>query len=249
MENFDYRNYLKNNPLTSEKPEDKMITENINEDARTDAEQEGYKDGFNDAKKDVKDALSKMKVSELKQKIRERILSELEEAESPVLEQEEEEEEEEVEVEADEEGDEEVEVETDVEADTESPGEVNPSVKTIQDLLTKAQATSKELGDEKLLGQIGNTITYFTRAHVVGDVGKVEENITELEDAIPDQAQLKINQEVKDAPSFAKAIVDFAEELLGKEQQDFFKNDTIKRAFNILRPLADKAATTDEKEA
>ena len=50
MENFDYRNYLKNNPLTSEKPEDKMITENINEDARTDAEQEGYKDGFNDAK-------------------------------------------------------------------------------------------------------------------------------------------------------------------------------------------------------
>ena len=236
MENFDYRNYLKNNPLTSEKPEDKMITENINEDARTDAEQEGYKDGFNDAKKDVKDALSKMKVSEL------------EEAESPVLEQEEEEEEE-VEVEADEEGDEEVEVETDVEADTEAPGEVNPSVKTIQDLLTKAQATSKELGDEKLLGQIGNTITYFTRAHVVGDVGKVEENITELEDAIPDQAQLKINQEVKDAPSFAKAIVDFAEELLGKEQQDFFKNDTIKRAFNILRPLADKAATTDEKEA
>ena len=236
MENFDYRNYLKNNPLTSEKPEDKMITENINEDARTDAEQEGYKDGFNDAKKDVKDALSKMKVSELKQKIRERILSELEEAESSVLEQEEEEEEE-------------VEVETDVEADTEAPGEVNPSVKTIQDLLTKAQATSKELGDEKLLGQIGNTITYFTRAHVVGDVGKVEENITELEDAIPDQAQLKINQEVKDAPSFAKAIVDFAEELLGKEQQDFFKNDTIKRAFNILRPLADKAATTDEKEA
>ena len=90
MKNFDYRNYLKNNPLTSEKPEDKMITENINEDARTDAEQEGYKDGFNDAKKDVKDALSKMKVSELKQKIRERILSELEEAESPVLEQEEE---------------------------------------------------------------------------------------------------------------------------------------------------------------
>ena len=43
----------------------------VKEDARTDAEQEGYKDGFEDAKDDMKDALSKMKVSELKAKIKE----------------------------------------------------------------------------------------------------------------------------------------------------------------------------------
>ena len=51
--------------------------EDMKEDARTDAEQEGYKDGFDDAKDDVKDALSKMKVSELKAKIKETILAEL----------------------------------------------------------------------------------------------------------------------------------------------------------------------------
>ena len=43
----------------------------MSEDARTDAEQEGYKDGFDDAKDDVENALKKMKVSELKAKIRE----------------------------------------------------------------------------------------------------------------------------------------------------------------------------------
>ena len=52
----------------------------MSEDARTDAEQEGYEDGFKDAKSDMKDAMSKMKVSELKAKIREDILSTLNEA-------------------------------------------------------------------------------------------------------------------------------------------------------------------------
>ena len=55
----------------------KTFKEDLEEDARTDAEQEGYKDGFDDAKDDVKDALSKMKVSELKAKIKEQILAEL----------------------------------------------------------------------------------------------------------------------------------------------------------------------------
>ena len=75
MENFDYKQYLKNNPLTSEQSEEKVINESVNEDARTDAEQEGYEDGFKDAKADMRDKLSKMKVSELKAQIRERILN------------------------------------------------------------------------------------------------------------------------------------------------------------------------------
>ena len=66
MDNFDYQAYLKNNPL-------------LKEDARTDAEQEGYKDGFDDAKADIKNSLSKMKVSEFKEKIRTEILSTLSE--------------------------------------------------------------------------------------------------------------------------------------------------------------------------
>jgi len=51
----------------------------VKEDKRTDAEQEGYKDGFEDAKDDVENALKKMKVSELKAEIRERIIDTLSE--------------------------------------------------------------------------------------------------------------------------------------------------------------------------
>ena len=38
-------------------------------------------------------------------------------------------------------------------------------------LLTKAQEEAEALGDEKLMDQIGNTITYYTRAHVVKSGG------------------------------------------------------------------------------
>ena len=59
----------------------KTFKEDLEEDARTDAEQEGYKDGFEDAKDDIEDALKKMKVSELKDKIKTEIISNLSEAE------------------------------------------------------------------------------------------------------------------------------------------------------------------------
>ena len=51
--------------------------------------------------------------------------------------------------------------------DTETTTEVNPDVKAVQDSLTQAQAAAQKLGDAKLTDQIGNTITFFTRAHVV----------------------------------------------------------------------------------
>ena len=46
-------------------------------------------------------------------------------------------------------------------------------VEAVQGLLTKAQSEAEKLGDEKLMAQIGNTITYFTRKHVV----KVDEDL------------------------------------------------------------------------
>ena len=262
MENFDYRNYLKNNPLLTEESNGKVLTESVNEDARTDAEQEGYKDGFKDAKKDIKSALKKMKVSELKNQIRERILSELAEAEEDVnvdvedTENVDVEKEEDVNVDVEKEEDitvDDTETETDIEVDTKMPGVVDPNITAIQGLLTKAQATSKKLGDNKLLDQIGNTITYFTRAHVVGDVSDkegVEEILTTEADNIPTSAQTKINQAVKDPSTFAKAIMDFVDEIGEKEQMDFSKNAELKRAFNILRPLADKSKdSSSEKDA
>jgi hypothetical protein len=61
--------------------------------------------------------------------------------------------------------------------DTTTTTEVNPDVKAVQDALTQAQAAAQKLGDGKLTDQIGNTITFFTRAHVVekGAVAEVEE--------------------------------------------------------------------------
>jgi hypothetical protein len=58
-----------------------------------------------------------------------------------------------------------------------STTEVNPDVKAVQDSLTQAQAAAQKLGDPKLTDQIGNTITFFTRNHVVekGAVAEADE--------------------------------------------------------------------------
>ena len=136
--------------------------EDMKEDARTDAEQEGYKDGFDDTKDDVKDALSKMKVSELKAKIKEQILSTLTEAD------------EEVDVDIDVEDEVEVEAGAD-DIEIERPGVkttvdvgLSPEEEVVQDSLTAAMKAAQELGNTKLADQIGNTITFFTREFVVG---------------------------------------------------------------------------------
>ena len=165
MSDFNYQAYLKNNPLTQEEvKENKLITESqdieetvedsVSEDTRTDAEQEGYKDGFDDAKDDVKDALSKMKVSELKAKIREDIISLLNE-----------EEEEDVEVDVEDEVEVDIEEPT-LDAPTDGAG-LSSDEQEIQDSLKLAYDNAVAIGDQKLADQIGNSITFFTRTHVV----------------------------------------------------------------------------------
>jgi hypothetical protein len=57
-------------------------------------------------------------------------------------------------------------VESDIEVKTEVPGE-DADTAAVLGLLTKAQEEAKGMGDEVLMDQIGNTITYFTRKHVV----------------------------------------------------------------------------------
>lgn len=47
--------------------------------------------------------------------------------------------------------------------------EVSPEVKSVQDHLQAAYNEAKALGDEKLVAQIGNSITYFTRTQVLGN--------------------------------------------------------------------------------
>ena len=55
---------------------------------------------------------------------------------------------------------------SEIEVDSELAGE-SSDISAILGLLTKAQEEAKSLGDEKLMDQIGNTITFFTRKHVV----------------------------------------------------------------------------------
>ena len=62
--------------------------------------------------------------------------------------------------------------------DVDTTTEVDPNVKAVQDALTQAQAAAQKLGDSKLTDQIGNTITFFTRTHVV-DQGTVAEGLNE----------------------------------------------------------------------
>ena len=60
---------------------------------------------------------------------------------------------------------------SEIEVDSELAGE-SADISAILGLLTKAQEEAKGLGDEKLLDQIGNTITYYTRAHVVASTNE-----------------------------------------------------------------------------
>ena len=101
---------------------------------------------------------SKMKVSELKAKIKEDIISMLSE-------QEDEEDEEDVEVDVEDE------VDVDVEEPTMDASDAQEGLtddeKEIQDSLKIAYDNAVAIGDKKLADQIGNSITFFTRSHVV----------------------------------------------------------------------------------
>jgi len=207
---FNYRNYLKNNPLLAEAKKDEEVKEEYKKDM-----DEGYKKDMDEEMKADKKS-SKMKLSEFKAQIKERILAEMsddldeadavsfrrqnspsynmdadggpvnpvphkagkstvEEMEDMDEEMDKMDEQEDVEVEDNENID--IDVEKDVKVDDEEtesdisiktsvPGE-SEDVEAVQGLLTKAQQEAEKLGDEKLLAQIGNTITYFTRKHVV----------------------------------------------------------------------------------
>jgi hypothetical protein len=65
-------------------------------------------------------------------------------------------------------------------------GDIDPTVKSIQDSLQKAFAQAKQLGDAKLATQIGNTLTMLLRDQVLGqqnvnEVEELEEEILSIE--------------------------------------------------------------------
>jgi len=162
MSDFNYQEYLKNNPLLQkEAEENKLITESQEIEETV---EETVEEIVDETTEEIQEEVpsSKMKVSELKAKIKEDIISLLNEDE------------EEVDIEDEIEADD-VEAD-DVEVDMEEPSiDATPSKdvglssdeQEIQNSLKLAYDNAVAIGDEKLADQIGNSITFFTRTHVV----------------------------------------------------------------------------------
>ena len=97
----------------------------------------------------------------------------------------------------------EIEDEVEVTVDDEKEGiEVKQDAKSdltgvvgkIQDNLEAALESARELGDEKLENQIGNTLTFFTRAHVVKEDAQIDVNVdSPAEDA---EVGMKLDESV-----------------------------------------------------
>ena len=179
MANFNYKDYMKNNPLLNEAQGDndelddslgrkhgkkkqdmkqrRADSENM-EKAKGkrkysgDKSKDKVKESYDDMDEEMDMKKKKITVKEFKSQIRERILAEMNEEEEMT--------------EADEIDIDDESSESKIEVDSELAGE-SSDVSAILGLLTKAQEKASSMGDEKLLDQIGNTITYYTRAHVV----------------------------------------------------------------------------------
>ena len=92
--------------------------------------------------------------------------------------------------------------------DVETTAEVDPNVKAVQDSLTQAQAAAQKLGDAKLTDQIGNTITFFTRSHVVDKGAVAEGEDKELEEGVWSFLPERV-------PEFVKAVEELKDEYHG----------------------------------
>ena len=77
---------------------------------------------------------------------------------------------------------------SEIEVDSELAGE-DADVSAILGLLTKAQANASDLGDEKLMDQIGNTITYYTRTHVVAEDARTDAEEEGYKDGMKDEKE------------------------------------------------------------
>jgi len=118
-----------------------------------------------DMKEEMKD--KKLTKESLKSMIREKITSILNEESLDEAEEVNVEDDEEINVDIEKEVDvDDKSVESDIEVKTSLPG-ADADTDAVLGLLTKAQEEAEALGDPKLMDQIGNTITFFTRKHVV----------------------------------------------------------------------------------
>jgi hypothetical protein len=164
MSDFNYIEYLKNNPLKETNTQSpKLITE-AQEDT-IDSLQKASDDTAkmpsdrDEARNKMYAMKSKMSKSDLKAKIREEILSALNEEEEAIDE-----------AKKDEEVDAEVDVAVEEPAMDAAPDQsqgLTAEEQEIQNSLKIAYDNAAAIGDQKLADQIGNSITFFTRTHIV----------------------------------------------------------------------------------
>lgn len=103
--------------------------------------------------------------------------------------------------------------ESDIEVKSEIPGE-SADVSAVLGLLTKAQERAESMGDEKLMDQIGNTITYYTRTHVVKSGDMMEEEMKKDKDDVKEEMKdKKMEDDVKEEMKDKKMEDDVKEEL------------------------------------
>ena len=121
----------------------------------SDAWVQAQRDAMGESKEEKKS--NKMKKSELKEMIRQAML-----AETNSIKEQEEEVADEIEIEGEEETTEEPEIK-----DGEDTPKLGGSNQKILNDLEAALEGAKQMGDEKLVNQIGNTITFFTRQYIV----------------------------------------------------------------------------------
>tara|TARA_Y100000389_G_C17265410_1_gene415192 strand:- start:40 stop:537 length:498 start_codon:yes stop_codon:yes gene_type:complete len=86
--------------------------------------------------------------------------------------------------------------EEDIEVKSNAEAGITGDAKTVQDNLEAALMSAKELGDQKLVDQIGNSITFFTRTHVVGseEVSEGEIDINVDDNAADAEAAYSIEE-------------------------------------------------------
>ena len=163
MSDFNYIEYLKNNPLKETKTQStKLITEaqedtidSLQKAADDTAKMPAKRD---EARNKMYAMKAKMTKSELKEKIREEILAALNEEEAID------------EAKKDEEVDAEVDVAVEEPAMDAAPDPsqgLSAEEQEIQNSLKIAYDNAAAIGDQKLADQIGNSITFFTRTHIV----------------------------------------------------------------------------------
>ena len=123
----------------------------------------------------------------------------------------------------------------------------------------KNKSRLEELVKAALMGPVKEANAYIMAADKARDAGKKEfefpkgsgkmhpvklkADIDEVE--LPQNVKTLANQEVKDAPSMAKAMLDFYNQIKAKETLDFSQNPMMKMALSKLQDLAKKAKTNE----